>query len=1181
MRLASIKLSGFKSFCDQTSLVFPSDRTVLVGPNGCGKSNIIDAIRWVLGQSTASGLRTDSMDDVIFNGTDDQPPRGRAMVEMVFSNDKKRLVGQYKDLEQVKVKRVLERDNNSRYYINDAPCLRKNITEIFAGMGLTGKTDYAIVTQGAVHNIVESNPDYIRTVIEEVADITTYLNKRKDSLNHIRRTKDNLRTIHSNLAEMKHRVKSLDKQAEMASVYKKNQDELMRLKEHLTLARYNQLMDKKEAKRVTLNQLVQKISETKNNSALWEAQKQELSLTADEKNKDLIAEMTAQRNLMDEIADLDARNKYNRKNLEDKEEQLNTTKKEAVHINQRLQEQSQKLNESRQELKALKDKQSGGNEQSSPQDASPSLTALRKLETHISDTNKEWQELVNAAMGIHARHKDAEVKLRECLSSQENISRQLEELSRQQDTHKNTQVDLTRLNKEQTSITAKISSLGKQEHSLQQDITALDERTAKTETELRTSADEYLRLGTLLEELDKASGETDKGLSANIKKLLSAMKIDTTGLWGDKVEIADGWEKALDIVASRMLQANFTENISAALASLAKEKDIRVGLIDNSSAGDKEKVDKLGDAKSMAELIKLSNKPSFLNHIYSCNDLQEAIKLRKQLKSYQSIVTPRGDWLGPDWAVLQSENLAADNIGSVTRKKRQQQLSHKFAKASKEKDTLATTLDKLKKTQRESSAAMAAVRAEMAELKQQAAKIGQEILGKQARLNESPEINPEDWKQQKDQHKNQLTTIEKQIKEYRSELEKVEQTKNQQDAARNALETQRAELATQLNKLQEERQQQEELQQQEQERREKLLTLISSMETELITLRANEEKMKLRAEELLSDTFTARNTVKQDDQKLAELSKSNDKLAAVIAKKENEQAKLGSKLEDVERNITRGERDIAVFEEKIDQSRGDENQLELELGELQKRLSVEAQTEKQKEQLRELGDPSTIQTRINLLQRENDRMGDVNMLALKDFKQEKEKYDHLLSQEAEINKALDNLNKAIKRIDRESQSRFDATFNKVNTNFSKLFSTLTQGGKGTLQVEKNENGNNGIRIMASPPGKRNTMLSLLSGGEKTVTAIAFIMAIFQLNPAPFCLLDEADAMLDDQNIIRFNAMMDEMAAAAAVQFIIITHSKISMQEAKHLIGVTMSEPGVSRIVTVDMNKAMELSQADA
>lgn len=1178
MRLSSIKLSGFKSFSDQTSLVFPSDRTVLVGPNGCGKSNVIDAIRWVLGASSASGLRSDSMEDVIFNGTDDNPPRGRAMVEMVFANNKNRLTGKYQDLPEVKIKRVLERDRDSRYYINDVPCLKKNITELFAGMGLTGKTDYAIVTQGAVHNIVESNPEYIRTVIEEVADITSYLNKRKDSLNHIRRTKENLRTIHSNLAEMKHRVKALEKQSEMAKLYKDNQDELVQLKEQLTLSRYNQLVNKKEAKRITLNQLVEKISSIKNNSALWESQKQEISLDVDEKNKDLIADMNKQRELNDAIATTEAGNKYNRKNLEDKEQQLSSTKEEAKQISNRLQEQLNKLNETDRELKQLKElnKQALNNDNSKETNTSSSLNRIRELEKQIHASGSEWQEIINAGMIIHASHKDLEVKLKESLASQEELIKQIEEISHKQKTYKDTQQELVSLNKEKKIISNKIASLNKQEQALLKDTAALEEKLSKNEKQLRKCADEHLRIGTLLQELNKADYEPGKGLSANIKKILSTININTNNLWGDKVEVADGWEKALDLVASRLLQANFTENISSALESLVKEKDLQLGLIEQSINGinSSGKQESLGTARSLAQLIKHNNKPSFLNHIYSCDDLQQALKLRKQLQSHQSIVTPRGDWLGPDWAVLQNESINSHNPGSVARKKRHAELEKIFTQNAKQKESIETALSKLKVSQDKTNKNLHGIRNELQQLKQQASKNEQALIGKQTLFNGFAELKPELLIKQKEK----LGEIEKQVSRSQKDLLKAEEGKIKQDETRKSLEDKRNDLTSKLTELQEQRQQQETLQQQEQERREELLTIKSSLETELITLRTGEEKLKLRNEELLESTFVSRNAVKQDDTKLAELTKSNDKLSKTIAAKEKNMTQLGERLREVEKNLARGEKDVAVFEEKIDQSKGDEQQLELEMGELEKRIP---RVPKAVKVLDDLSDPATIQTRINILQRENDRMGDVNMLALKDYKEEKDKYDNLLMQEQEINKALDNLNKAIKRIDRESKSRFDATFAKVNKSFGKLFSTLTQGGKGTLQVDTNENGKNGIRIMASPPGKRNTMLSLLSGGEKTVTAIAFIMAIFQLNPAPFCLLDEADAMLDDHNIARFNSMMDEMAAASAIQFIVITHSKLSMQNAKHLIGVTMSEPGVSRIVTVDMDKAVELSQADA
>ena len=1160
MRLSSIKLAGFKSFCDPISLDFPSDHTVVVGPNGCGKSNIIDAIRWVLGESSPSGMRSDSMADVIFNGTEKNPPRGRAMVEMLFDNQKNRLTGKYKGLKEVKVKRVLERDKDSRYYINGAPCRKKDISELFAGMGLTGKSDYAIITQGAVHNIVESKPDYIKSIIEEAADITGYLVKRKETLLHIKNTKENLRSVHSSLVEMRQRVRSLEKQAEQAAIVKKNMKELEKLKEELTISLYSELVDKKEAKRMTMKKLVESIDQVKQDSALRQTQKDEKSLKAQELGSELNVKNKEQRELANRIADVEARSKYHIKTLEEKAKDLDSTRRDLSFNSKKLIQREQEIKAAKDDLGKIK----------RPQRTQESRQELLKLESEEAKANEEWQEIIQESLQINNVHNQCDATLKKLRVEEKDILKDLERQARSEESRKKTIQELSILNKEKIDVGKKIDLKSKRQNEIISKKDKLAVMIRQYEAKHRSLADESIKLNARLEELNKEYEKSNA--SSKLKQILKSVSINPVNIWGDKVEVAGGWEKAIDAVATQVLQANLTEDIDSALNKIGIRKDIQLGLI-----GLSEKTsESFGGLKSLAELVKQKNKPVFLNYIYACDSLAEANKLRSQIKPYQSLVTRNGDWLGTNWALLQSDNKSTSSSHSVEKNKIRKELVKNIASLKQEAHKVSGTLENIKKDRGLYEEEERQEQKALGELRQSLARIEQIIINKQFLITTWENEFGVEQEQERPAKTNKIKEIAKQIAQAEKDLTAALKLQQEYNIKKSTAEEKRSKAIIRLNQVRDMQSEEEEHKEREQERREALLSNISSLETAITEVQRDNVKLEGRQKELVQENLRAREITKEDDNILRKLNEENKALENLISKEENELANLENELRIADRKISKAEKDIAVFEEKMQQIRGDESQMELELGELEKRLPQ--QIKKDKKGGDSIGEPSVLKTRIKILERDIMRSGDVNMLALADYKEEKEKYDKFTEQEQQINTAISNLNKAIRRIDRESKTKFDSTFKKVNSSFGKFFKTLTQGGKAYLELENDEN--RGVRIMACPPGKRNNMLSLLSGGEKTVTAIAFIMAIFQLNPAPFCLLDEADAMLDDSNVIRFNRMMKEISTQGDIQFILITHSKLSMQEAKHLIGITMSDPGISRIVSVDMEKALELSQEE-
>lgn len=1155
MRLSSIKLAGFKSFCEPTSLDFPTNRTVLVGPNGCGKSNVIDAIRWVLGESSATHLRSDSMEDVIFNGSEHNPPRGRTMVEMVFDNENNRLKGKYAGTGQIRVKRTLERESDSRYYINNSPCRKKDIAELFAGMGLTGKSDYAIVTQGAVHNIVESRPEHIRAMVEEAADITGYLNKRKETLSHIRHTKENLKIIKINIAENKHRVRALEKQAELAKVYKNNQNIITELKEQLAFASYYKLIGQKKQSRKNLDALVQQMNLGKNNVAILQMEKQQQDITAEEEKSKLNIEINKQTLHNNKIADIEARQSYEFKNLNEKENSLAADEIEIKKIIERSKKEKLQLEEAQHEL-AIHKKSSG-------KKAADIDDEINSLERELSKQDGLWQHELTCKMEIEAKHRETMINLNSLQEEEEKIIKTRHNYKYEAD--KESQ-KLENLQKEYKQLIIRLKSLEKekikveeQKHNVSKDILLLNK-------EEREVGNNYLKHSATMAELAKEKSEE---LPGSIKSLLSKLKINPTLSWRDNIQISSGWEKALDLVAGKMMHARLTKKINPLLSVLKNNKYLGLEVIADYKSPANENT-KFVNKQPFSSIIKGPYIPSFLDHIFICDSLSEAIALREQLLSHQSLITLNGDWIGKNWAILHSDTDGHKEAKySLVRKKRVEQLNKEINIIKINQQRITDSLSKLQLIFKQNNSQINKTNNQISLLNKNIAHQKENII----RIQEGLIL----WKKRKESSfsEKRLQEIKFEIVEKTKQAKEIRTLKEKQVRRSHLIEEKRAILNQRRKELKLLQQKEINNRSAQQNKREELVSLIAGLQVSIKTQKVRESDLESSKKEKTKEIYIIRNSLKEYDGKLSQLAVQDKKLKSVIHKIQSGLDKQEQEIRNINNKINKSEKNIALAEKDLQQSRGVEQQLELELEEITSRnKALEKNLMRLKaEELSEISDPKTISSQIKIIERDNLRMGDVNMLALTDYENEKEKMDKLIEQEEQINKALNNLYAAIKRIDKESKIKFDKTFKQINKVFSVLFNQLSNGGKARLEEDTEQPG---IRIMARPPGRRSTVLSLLSGGEKTITAIAFIMAIFHLNPAPFCLMDEADAMLDDHNIMRFNQMLNNMASD--IQFILITHNKLSMQEAKNLIGVTMSEPGVSRIVTVDMDKALELSR---
>jgi chromosome segregation protein len=1167
MRLSKIKLAGFKSFVDPTSITFPSNLVGVVGPNGCGKSNVIDAVRWVMGESSASRLRGDSITDVIFNGSSSRQPVGTGSVELLFDNTETTLEGQYAKYAEISIRREVSRDGISNYYLNGTRCRRKDITGIFLGTGL-GPRSYSIIEQGMISRLIEAKPEEMRVFLEEAAGISKYKERRRETSNRIKHTKENLDRLLDVLDEVEKQIKHLDRQAKTAERYGKYKDEERRTTAELLALRAEDLDSRGSMAGAKLAEC-----KTALEAAIAKQRSLEASLEATRVQQ---TEHTDAFNVVQglyykvgsEIARLEQSIEHARELRErqqhDLEQATSGAKEIAAHIDQDETE-IQQLEMTLSELVPGLEQARMGEE--------ASTASLQRAEEALADWQRQWEEhsqQYSAAMQAQSvettRSEQIESRLQSFSERRKKIAEAQDVASPEDLKAKHDALTEQELRKRQardefdrhlTDIADKIRKMREQDSKLTH---LVDERhSAMQDAKGRFAS---------LEALQKAAmGEGDTG----IKSWMAGAGLDKNHRVAQKLKVEGGWEKAVETVLGDYLQAVCVADITPITESIASLKTGDVMVMREQSKDE----ESLQITNTLAE--KASGAPAAVAKILSgvvvAESLQQALGLRETLADGASVVTADGVWMGKNWLRVSRDKegkagvLAREHeMRRLKSDLRELQVRHDSAKKLLHDGRLRLTqLEERRETmQRDASALLNEYSEIKGSLESARYKMDQANARKAALAEESNELDSE-----KISAEDQLRESQRIRAEAAERLETLTSERRDREARREEL---RAELQRVRAQADEDRQSVQNIAIQFESRRtskESAAQNLERMKTQLMQFRTREKEIR-------DQLANSESPMEGNKEELA--SKLESRL-------EVEEQLSGARqlVEKVESELRELDQSRMQIDQSVEQSRSQVSEAELSVQELKVRR--EGFTEQLAQTsfelsvlLEEMDENASIDAwdeKLEKVRKRIDRLGPINLAAIDEFKEQSERKEYLDAQLADLNDALATLEGAIRKIDKETRSRFRDTFEKVNDGFKLLFPKLFGGGHAYLELTGDDLLTTGITVMARPPGKRNSTIHLLSGGEKALTAVALVFAIFELNPAPFCMLDEVDAPLDDANVTRFCNIVKEMSEK--VQFVFITHNKVTMELARQLSGVTMQEPGVSRLVSVDLDAAVKMA----
>ncbi|MEQ1800411.1 MAG: chromosome segregation protein SMC [Gammaproteobacteria bacterium] len=1159
MRLSKIKLAGFKSFVDPTTVHFPSNLVGVVGPNGCGKSNVIDAIRWVMGETSARHLRGDSMEDVIFNGSSSRKPVGTAAIELYFDNSDGTLGGQFASYAEISIRRTVSRDGTSQYFLNNTRCRRKDITGLFMGTGL-GPRSYAIIEQGMVSRLVDAKPEEMRSYIEEAAGISKYKERRRETETRMHHTRENLARLADLRDEVEKQIKHLQRQAQVAEKYRTLKTQERQLEAELVAMRLAELDRGLVAHKSDLS-----ARQIAMEAALAGQRQVELDIETARAEHLVASDAFAATQagyyaVQGEIARLEQTLAHAREMRERELRDLEQARAELANVLAEVERDGQALADIELGIAGFEPGLAAAREAEAA-----ALSHLQASEGALDVWQDEWHTFNLDVKEQQQSRQVEQTRLEHLEAHQVRLERQLQS------------VEGERLSISVVDIEARLS--------------AQDKLQADTQLLLSAEARALEDAGFAL----TSKREAEQSLGADIEQLrgelearrgrLDALKVIQNAALGNEEEVLGGWlaksglagrqrlvqqlvaeprwTRAVETVLGDFLQAVCVSDAGQHAASLP---DATLVLLEDNGSDQDVPADSLAARVQHAGHVR-----GQLASVICVDSVELGLQRRGTLLTGQSVITPDGIWLGPGWVRI---NRAQRHVGMMAREREIRELGAavidddaQIAALGQARLALRGTIDALERERQQVQIRLADANRQSLESASMAATLHQDLERARQRL----QVLAHD----EDSVRNELNELHAVIDEARARLQAAEQRlgeldlqrpdrRDQQEtllasynAAREAADVQRTAVGQILIEFESRRAAQgaavaalERVTVQ----RNQLIDRIALLETN-----TRDSEAPLQAYQVELDTQLARQVEVQ-----AELSRQRDGLTTV-----EQRVKAG------ETRRHELEKLVGVEREAVDGLRMQVRELEVRGEALSERFAatgfvladVAAQTPAD-------ADPELWEQRLTQTRASIERLGPINLAAIDEFSEQSERKTYLDSQHADLSSALETLEHAIRRIDRESRTRFQETFDNINGGLKRLFPRLFGGGHAYLTLEGDDLLSAGVTVMARPPGKRNSHIHLLSGGEKALTAVALIFSIFELNPAPFCLLDEVDAPLDEANVGRFCDIVREMSKT--VQFIVITHNKTTMEMTKQLTGVTMNEPGVSRLVAVDIDEAVKL-----
>jgi chromosome segregation protein len=1165
MRLTKLKIAGFKSFVDPTTVTFPSSLTGVVGPNGCGKSNIIDAVRWVMGEISAKHLRGESMADVIFNGSATRKPLGAASVELVFDNSDGKIGGEYAAYNEVALRRAVSRDGNSDYFINGTKVRRKDITQLFLGTGL-GTRSYAIIEQGMISRVIDARPDDLRAFLEEAAGISRYKERRRETEGRIGHTRENLDRLNDLREEVEKQIRHLQRQAATARRYQTLKEEERKLQAEL-LALRMQSLDAEAGARDAATESC----ETAMHAVLADLREAEAGIErirADQTSKADVLGVIQTRfyEAGAEVTRIEQGIQFTRELRQRQRSDLEQAEAQVADLTGVLQRDRGQLEAISQELATMV----------------PGLDAAHGEETRSSQALEACEQALAAwqhtwdvhaqAVALGQRETGVERARIEQLESQQR--RLLQQRERQESEHTALvqlqpaiALETLEMNAESArdagekaaaelqELLAEISVTRDREREQSQALNALRTRWQQAlATQVSTEALQAAALG-------KASGK--------VTEWLKSKSLDGQPRVAQQLRVDRGWERAVETVLGSYLEAVCVDGLDSVTDLLASFDGGHLAVVSMGEAA----APSAGSASLRAKVQGATVLDSILSTVYTAETLNEALGRRSRLAAGESVVTRDGIWLGSDW--LRISRAAEAHTGVIEREESLREIRGQLSGLADEVKEQEHRLELTRERVRDLEDRRDHFQADVNRLHREHVDRRAELDSAQARSLDAAR---------------RLAQLETGLADVRAELARTDTdlraARGRMEAALDglaALEPKRVDLEEQRDRMRSELAAARAAAQAAQQLARELALQVqsrhsshSSLTTALSRIEKQLEGLETRRNELASQLAEGEAPLLSSQAQLEQSLRIRAEIEAELQAAKIASDELEAQLRDRESARFAVEQQVETARGTLDEARLAASQVRVrresvaeqlaatnfELAVLLGQLAAEATVESWEAQLEE--------TKGKI-----ERLGQVNLAAIGEYKEQSERKEYLDRQCKDLTDALETLESAMRKIDRETRTRFQDTFDKVNAGLKEKFPRLFGGGHAYLELTGEEGAAAGVSVMARPPGKRNSTISQLSGGEKALTAVALVFAIFDLNPAPFCLLDEVDAPLDENNVGRFCDIVREMSRN--VQFIFITHNKSTMELAAQLVGVTMNEPGVSRLVAVDVDEAVRMA----
>ncbi len=1166
MRLSKIKLAGFKSFVDPTTIHFPSNLMGIVGPNGCGKSNVIDAVRWVLGETSAKHLRGDSMADVIFNGSSARKPVGTAAIELVFDNSTGDVGGQYAGYTEISIRRVVSRDGTSNYFLNNTRCRRKDITSLFLGTGL-GPRSYAIIEQGMISRLIEAKPEEMRVYLEEAAGISKYKDRRRETENRIRHTRDNLSRLDDLREEVDKQIKHLQRQARTAERFKDLKQRQRQLEAELLALRLAELESEESRQKSVLGE-----RETALQAAIARLRETEAEI---EQTREQHAARSEALNEVQgrfykigaEIARLEQAIQHARELRQRQQSDLDQTERALAELGQTIDRdegQIQHLDKSLEELgPGLEAAQAG---------EIAAMEALGSAEQGMHSWQQRWEAFNHeagaagrAAEVERARIEQIETQMRRLMDRRERTAAEIARLSGELEGD-----EIARFDREANAAGQAAAELNERMGTIRAEIERLREQDAAAGSALHATRGNLQQARGELASLEALQEAALGRRGGAVADWLEGRGLQDRPRLAEQLSVDQGWERAVETVLGSYLEAVCVDGLDAIAGAL---NDLTHGAVSFLDA----ELGEHGAPPHSDLLVKRVKGPPALAHLLAgvraVEDLPRALAVRRLLGPGESVVTQDGIWMGAGWLRI---NRPGENESGVLRREQeirnQRQLTEQLVADADAGEAahgqIKTRLRALEQDRDNLQEEINQAHRRHGDLRGQLSSARQRL--EQSR-NQLAQLRTDDG-----EVATQLQEAEDSLRSSRAQLEASIGQMSVFQAQRGELETQREQLRAVLDQARERAHAQRTAAHEIAIKVESRRSSRESAEVALERLRAQTAQLRQRQDELRSQLASAEAPGQQQQGQLAELlerrvgvesalSQARDSVHGADAqlRQLQEQRQLRDRQAE-EVRITLDELRLSTRETSVRRETVAEQfaATGFELGPLREAMADDASIPGWEEAL------AKLTARI-------ERLGPINLASIDELKEQEERKEYLDAQNQDLTDALTTLENAIRRIDKETRTRFKETFDRVNDGLKGIFPRLFGGGHGYLELSGDDMLDAGVTVMARPPGKRISSIHLLSGGEKALTAVALVFSIFNLNPAPFCMLDEVDAPLDDANVGRFCDIVREMSER--VQFIVITHNKMTMEMSRQLAGVTMHEPGVSRLVAVDLDEAVQMA----